>query len=115
MPLNLKARIAKDGVESSPKVTTISSVKMKRTNVSGVFYNARKRDFVYHERKFNCMLLPKPKLENIALLMKVNPKGFKKDLCNNILKKAKEDANEKYQRARKRLLKMKAMIAVKRN
>jgi len=110
MPLHFKARITKYGL-TSPQKQKMSSVKLSK--IPGVHYNLRKRDFLYQEKKFNCMTMPKPKLENIALLMKVNPKGFKKDLCKHILKKASENANEKYQRARRRLLKMKAMIANK--
>lgn len=113
MPLNLKSRIANLGVTNT-KPKTVSSVKLVKST-PGVYYNSKKRDFVYQDKKFNCMLMSKPRLENIALLMKVNPKGFKKDLCKNILKKAKTDANEKYQRVRRRLLKMKAMIANKSN
>lgn len=104
IPLNLKSRIANMGIEKKQS----ASVKLNKSSVTGVYYNSQKRDFVYQNKKFNCMLLSKPRLENIALLMKVNPKGFKKDLCNNILKKARENANDKYMRIRRQLLKMKA-------
>jgi hypothetical protein len=108
IPTSLQNRINTLGIVQK-KVNSPSSVKTQVK--SEVYYNKREKDFFYKNKKFNCMTLPKPKLENIAILMKVNPKGFKKDLCLKIHKKAKNDANNKYKLARLKLLKLKAKLS----
>lgn len=96
--------------------TTSSSVKCakKYTTPSGVYYNKRAKQFKYKDKQFKCMSLSKPMLESIALLMKVNPKGFKKDICNQITKKAKNTAVKKHSEAHFKFLKMKAKYMNKR-
>lgn len=112
IPNSLKERISAFGLSTRPKQNaSVKYASVKYVQKVGVYYNKVKRDYVYQDKKFNCMLLSKPRLTSLAMLMKVNPKGFKKDICNNILKKAQNSAEEKYIRARKRLLKMKAKIA----
>jgi hypothetical protein len=107
IPESLQYRINTLGVVPK-KVLSPSSVKLVK---SEVYYNKKQKDYFYKNKKFNCMSLPKPQVENIAILMKLNPKGFKKDLCLKIHKKAQNDANNKYKRARLRLLKMKAKLS----
>lgn len=40
---------------------------------------------MYKGKKFNCMSLLKNELQQIAIVLKLNPKGFKKDLCDRII------------------------------
>jgi hypothetical protein len=106
LPSDLEDRINALNTKCT-KSSYVSSVKLKKAT-PGVIYNSKQRNFYYKDKKFNCMTMSKPYLEAISLLMKLSPKGFKKDLCEKILKKAQSNANDKYKRARKRLLKMKA-------
>ena len=39
---------------------------------------------------FNCMLLKKDDLNKVAKKMGINPNGFKKDVCDRILKQIKK-------------------------
>tara|TARA_B110000977_G_scaffold8942_1_gene11853 strand:+ start:1593 stop:2987 length:1395 start_codon:yes stop_codon:yes gene_type:complete len=106
VPQTLQNRInALRLVPQKPK--EISSVK-RRKSAPGVVYIQTTGEYLYKDKRFDCMLLAKPYLEAIAILMKLNPKGFKKDLCSKILEKARNDTKEKYEKARLRLLKMKA-------
>jgi hypothetical protein len=109
IPQSLQNRFNTLGIAVPQKPNKPSSVKL--TSIYGVTYNKISKNFFYKGKKFNCITMPKPDLESISLLMKLNPKGFKKDLCSKIHKKAQYNANEKYKSARRKLLKMKAKLA----
>lgn len=73
---------------SSIKTKPMSSIKNQQRDI--LSYRENKKKWYYKSKVFNCMILSKTELLKISRKLQVNPDGFKKVLCERILKKLKE-------------------------